>query len=163
MLQLIQPESPQHLDQVRQLLREYADTLDVELCLQRINQAIVELPGEYGPPQGCLLLALYDHQPAGCVALRNIGDRVAEMKRFFVKPAFRGLGIGRALAKSIVEEARALEFSLVRLDTLKYMEAARELYRSLGFYEIGPYGVHPQECSHFMECKLLNTCPPQNS
>ena len=143
------------LTEVADLFREYADRLAVDLCSDNIEREVEELPGLYGPPEGCLLLARRDGKPVGCVALRRFDDDKCEMKRLFVRPAFVGLGIGRALASKIIDEARRLGYRKMRLDSVAdRMKEAVSLYRSLGFHEIQPFGDHPEGCTLFMELDL---------
>jgi len=145
------------LAEVADLFREYADWLAVDLCAGNIEREVAGLPGLYGPPDGCLLLARRERQAVGCVALRRFDDDTCEMKRLYVRPAFIGLGIGRALAATIIEEARRLGYRKMRLDTIAdRMTEAVSLYRALGFREIPPYGDHPEGCSLFMELDLRN-------
>ena len=99
-------------------------------------------------------LAIHDNKPAGMIALRPAGDTICEMKRLYVKPEFRGLKIGRALVERMFEEAKSMSYTHVQLDTLKDMHYARNIYKSLGFYEIAPHGNHPEECTHFLEASL---------
>ncbi len=143
------------LREVADLFREYADWLAVDLCSDNIEREVEELPGLYGPPEGCLLLARRDGKPVGCVALRRFDEDKCEMKRLFVRPAFMGLGIGRALASKIIDEARRLGYRKMRLDSVAdRMTEAVSLYRSLGFHEIQPFGDHPEGCTLFMELDL---------
>jgi len=143
------------LREVADLFREYADWLAVDLCSDNIEREVEELPGLYGPPEGCLLLARRDGKPVGCVALRRFDEDKCEMKRLFVRPAFMGLGIGRALASKIIDEARLLGYRKMRLDGVAdRMTEAVSLYRSLGFHEIQPFGDHPEGCTLFMELDL---------
>jgi putative acetyltransferase len=111
------------------------------------------LPGAYAPPSGRLLLATVNQEPAGCVALRQLGDGVCEMKRLWVRPPFRCLGVGRRLAEAIVDEARSIGYSCMRLDTVASMTAAIALYRRLGFVEISPYCGNPLPGAKFMELR----------
>lgn len=154
MLQIILAESPPHLEAIRELFIEYAASLGIDLSFQNFEQELAELPGEYAPPAGRLLLALVDDQIAGCVALRKINDEISEMKRLYVRSAFRGQAIGQALAMAIIAEARKIGFRRMRLDTLPSMQAAMKLYESLGFKDIAPYRDNPIAGSRFMELDL---------
>ena len=154
MLRILNVETGKDIETVTNLFQEYADSLGFDLCFQNFEQELAGLPGDYAPPEGCLLLAKYGGEIAGCVALRKLSDGVCEMKRLYVKPRFRGLKIGRALAEAIIEEARRIRYSRMRLDTVPSMETARGLYASLGFKEISPYRYNPIEGTVFMELKL---------
>jgi len=154
-IKFIQAESEAHIESARSLFKEYSDTLGLDLCFQNFQKEVAELPGGYAPPDGRLLLAFLDEQVAGCVALRKIEDGTSEMKRLYVKPEFRGKGIGRKMAVAVVEEARRIGYARIRLDTLpsKMAEAIR-VYRWLGFREIGPYYSNPFDGVLFMELSL---------
>ena len=123
--------------------------------LQNFDRELANLPGDYAPPDGRLLLASQDEQLAGCIAMRKLGPQVCEMKRLFVRREFRGAGLGKLLVQSIIDEARKLGHRHMRLDTLPgRMDTAIALYRSIGFVEIGPYCENPVEGAKFMELDL---------
>jgi len=146
------------LAQVRTLFSEYAAALSVDLCFQDFDRELAELPGEYGGTAGVLLLALVDGEPAGCVALRPLPDadypNACEMKRLFVRRAFRRFGLGRQLAQELMDRALQAGYSTMLLDTLDAMEAAREMYASLGFEEIPPYYFNPIPGAHYLKAEL---------
>jgi putative acetyltransferase len=147
----------QDIQQVRVLFREYAGSLGFDLCFQNFEQELADLPGPYGPPSGCLLLAEVDNEPAGCVALKKLTDGVCEMKRLFVRSRHRGLGLGRNLAQQIIREAQSLGYTTLRLDTVpSVMDSAIALYRSLGFRDIPPYCFNPVPGALFMELRLAD-------
>ncbi len=150
-----QAESPAQIAQARTLFLEYAESLGFSLCFQSFDQELETLPGNYAPPPGRLLLAEYQGELAGCVALRRIDPEVAEMKRLYLRPKFRGKGLGRILAENIIREARAIGYRRMRLDTVEpVMRTAVSMYREFGFYEIEPYTKNPMEGALYMELKL---------
>lgn len=152
------PTTPEALDAVRQLFQEYARQLGVDLCFQNFTQELRELPGEYAAPRGALLMARIGDAWAGCCALRPLDTadypNAAEMKRLFVRPDYRGLGLGRLLAEAILDAARQGGYDCVLLDTLDDMEAARALYEELGFEEIPPYYFNPIAGAHYLKATL---------
>ena len=154
MLRILEIKTKGDLFEVRNLFEEYADSLGIDLDFQGFNEELAELPGEYGSPDGCLLLALWKEQVAGCVALRKFSPGICEMKRLYTKPQFRGLGIGRALCEEVIGWARRLGYERMRLDTLPTMEEAKGLYGSLGFREVEPYRFNPVEGASFLELTL---------
>ena len=153
-VEIVRADSGQHIAQVRTLFVEYAKSLGISLCFQGFDEELAGLPGKYAPPSGRLLLALLDGQPAGCVGLRALDSRVCEMKRLYVCPDCQGMRIGRLLADAIIKEASAIGYSVMRLDSLRSMKAAKSLYRSLGFREIPPYYNNPIEEAEYLELQL---------
>jgi GNAT superfamily N-acetyltransferase len=141
-------------DDVRALLREYAASLAFELDFQDFDRELAGLPGAYAPPRGALLVAHVDGHVAGCVALRPLADDICELKRLFVRPQARGLGLGRRLATAVVSEARRLGYARMRLDTTPGMESAQALYAELGFVEIAAYTHNPVPGTRFLELEL---------
>jgi GNAT superfamily N-acetyltransferase len=140
---------------VRVLFREYAASLGFDLCFQGFEQELAGLPGRYASPSGRLLLASVGGEPAGCVALKGLADGACELKRLYVRPAYRGSGLGRTLLGRIVREARDLGYKSIRLDTVpSVMGDAVALYRSFGFEEIPPYCLNPVPGALFMELRL---------
>lgn len=143
-MEMIQAQTADEIEAVRAIFREYQQFLGVDLSFQGFEEELATLPGCYAPPRGWLLLARDGAHAAGCVALRPLEEEgVCEMKRLFVRPAYRGRGLGRLLAARMVSEATALGYALMRLDTLDTLDEAMRLYRSLGFRRRPPYYANP--------------------
>lgn len=142
------------LGEVRQLFIEYAKSLNIDLTFQDFEAELKTLPGKYEAPGGTLILATVDGKAAGCIALRKISEDICEMKRLYVRDAYRGLGLGKRLIGMIIDDARKLNYAYIRLDTLETMKKAQSLYLSLGFYDIEPYVYNPIEGTKFLELKL---------
>jgi ribosomal protein S18 acetylase RimI-like enzyme len=138
----------------RELFQEYQRGLGVSLCFQGFDAELAGLPGDYAPPRGRLVLALVAGRPAGCIALRPLFHRDAEMKRLYVRPAHRASGLGRMLALHIIAEAKALGYETLKLDTLPQMSAAQRLYEKLGFRDTAPYNDNPVTGVRFMALDL---------
>ena len=138
----------------RDLFTEYQQGLGVSLCFLGFDRELLELPGDYAPPRGRLLMAVIDGDPAGCVALRPLVDAEAEMKRLYVRPAHRGMNLGRALALRAIAEARAIGYRALKLDTLASMGAAQHLYARLGFVDALRYNDNPIAGTRFMALDL---------
>jgi putative acetyltransferase len=157
-ISLLTPSLPEEMLAVRQIFQDYAHSLSVDLCFQDFDNELMSLPGDYAAPRGALRLALIDGDVAGCCALRPLDNvdysNAAEMKRLFVRKAFRGFGLGRMLAESILDAARLADYSCVLLDTLDEMESARALYEDLGFEEIPPYYHNPHAGAHYLKVDL---------
>ena len=154
-LKIVQAETPGQIEAARELFLDYARSLNFSLCFQSFDQELASLPGDYAPPQGRLLLAEFNQQLAGCVALHRLADGICEMKRLYVRPEFRSHRIGRRLAEAVIAEARTAGYERMRLDTVApVMQRAVQLYRELGFYEISAYRPNPQQGTLYMELSL---------
>ncbi len=154
MARYLPAESKESIEQIRRLFLEYAGSLDFKLCFQDFDKELGSLPGEYAPPNGRLYLAFDRSDPVGCVGLRRLGDGVSEMKRLYVKPNHRREGIGRELAELVINDARSIGYSKMRLDTVASMIPAINLYKSLGFKEIPPYRHNPIATALYLELDL---------
>ncbi len=152
----IRAARPDQMDEIRALLHEYSRMLGVDLCFQNFEEELATLPGRYASPRGELLIAMSGDESAGCIALRQFRDEqhICEMKRLFVRPNFRGTGLGRRLAMAIIERGREIGYKKMRLDTLPQQVEAHRLYESLGFYDVQPYSDFPIAGSRFLELDL---------
>ena len=160
MLEIAQAVTARNIELVRGLLEEYgawgvAEGIAFPEEYKAFQEQLSNLPDGFAPPDGRLLVAIYQGRAAGCVALRKLSDGVCEMKRLYVRTKFRRLGIGKALAQAVIEQARGIGYTRMRLDTVSSMEAARALYVSLGFKEIEAYRYNPLEGAVFMELSLV--------
>ena len=157
-IELVPAESAEQIAAVRELFSEYAASLSIDLCFQNFDAELAGLPGVYAPPGGALLLALVDGAPAGCVAMRALPEsdhtNACEMKRLYVRRAFRRFGLGRLLTQQLMDLATQSGHSCMLLDTLDDMEAARGLYTALGFEEIPPYYFNPIPGAHYLKVEL---------
>ena len=151
-------DTPELVQMARELFGEYARSLQIDLAFQDFEAELAALPGEYAPPGGALLLAFADDTLAGCGAMRPLPDvdhaNACEMKRLFVRPAFRGFGLGRVMAQALIDRAASAGYSSMLLDTLDDMASARALYASLGFEEVAPYYFNPIPGAHYLKVEL---------
>ncbi|HKP47403.1 MAG TPA: GNAT family N-acetyltransferase [Pyrinomonadaceae bacterium] len=155
-MKLIQAQSAAEIEEARRLLEEYASWIEISLCFQNFDQELAQLPGDYALPNGRLLLAVDEGETMGCVALRKLGDGIAEMKRLYVRPQYRGRGLGRMLTERLIADAKQIGHQKLRLDTLPgKMDQAIQMYRGFGFQEIAPYYQNPVPGATFMELDLL--------
>ena len=157
-IQLITPTTGAEFQTTRHIFEEYARQLGIDLCFQNFDAELATLPGDYAEPQGALLLAFVDGGLAGCGAFRPLHDvdyaNACEMKRLYVRPAFRRFGLGRMLAEALIDRAVQAGYSAMLLDTLDEMESARGLYATLGFVEIPPYYFNPIAGAHYLKVDL---------
>lgn len=152
------PDSALWWQRTREILLDYSASLAVDLSFQDFEAELRQLPGAYAQPQGLMLLALVDDEVAGCGAFRPLPDadypNACEMKRLYVRPAFRRFGLGRTLAQALMDRATEAGYSSMLLDTLDDMEAARGLYESLGFVEVPPFYFNPVPGAHYLKAEL---------
>lgn len=157
-IELIHPATPELIAEAVQIIGEYAASLQIDLCFQDFDAELRQLPGDYAAPRGQLLLALVEDVVAGCGAFRAMPEsdypNACEMKRLYVRPAFRSFGIGRLLVQALLDDAKRAGYSTVLLDTLDEMETARGLYASFGFEEIPPYYFNPIPGAHYLKVDL---------
>ena len=153
-MEIVPAQSDTDLLAARNLFVEYAVNLGVDLCFQGFQEELDGLPGAYSAPDGRLLLVIDGDRAVGCVAIRKLEDGICEMKRLYVRSAYRGQRLGRRLAEVVIAEARAIGYGKMRLDSLTSLEEAAGLYRSLGFVEIPPYRYNPLPDAVFMELSL---------
>ena len=154
MVRILPVSTEEHLRQVREFFVEYAESLGIDLDFQGFEEELANLPGDYVPPDGCLLLAVVNEEIAGCVALHPWDDTVCEMKRLYVRPAYRRTGAGRKLAEAVIQAARDIGYRKMYLDTLPTMQSAQKLYLSLGFRPIPPYRHNPVPGAEFLSLDL---------
>ncbi|AOW11813.1 GCN5 family acetyltransferase [Hydrogenophaga crassostreae] len=154
-------DTPADIEAVRALFLDYQASLDIDLCFQGFDEELANLPGDYTEPMGAIFLALVDGAPAGCCGLRSMvsSDHVnaCEMKRLFVRPAFRGFGLGRQLVERIMMQAQIAGYATMLLDTLSEMETARALYQEAGFVEVAPYYHNPIPGAHYLLADLVHS------
>jgi putative acetyltransferase len=156
-LVLTEAKSPAQIAKIRELFLEYAESLGFSLCFQGFDKELANLPGDYAAPEGLLLLAKYQEEVAGCVALHKLDKEICEMKRLYLRPRFRGKGVGRALAQTVIAEAQRIGYRRMRLDTVEpVMKDAVGLYRQLGFKDIAPYRTNPIVGAMYMELELTS-------
>lgn len=160
MLKIFPVETNEDIESVKILLEEYLAWMEIEKLIsaqefQAFQEQLANLLNGFAQPTGCLLVAMYQDENAGCVALRKLTDSICEMKRLYVRKKFRGMGIGRKLAECVIGEARRLGYARIRVHTLRAMEAANTLYEALGFKQISPYEESLIEGGVFMELKLV--------
>ena len=153
-VEFVTVERGSNLESVKTLFEEYANSLGVDLSFQGFQDELKNLPGDYVKPGGSIILAKVEGLPAGCVAMKKIDSNICEMKRLYLREQYKGFGLGKDLALKIIERARELGYSYMRLDTLPTMDKAQKLYKALGFYDIDAYVFNPIEGTRFLELKL---------
>ncbi|HEY2664583.1 MAG TPA: GNAT family N-acetyltransferase [Candidatus Binataceae bacterium] len=153
-VEIIDAVTPPLVATARTLIIEYAGSLEIDLSFQDFDREIATLPGDYALPWGCLLLAMREGAPVGCIALRRLEEAICEMKRMWVTPEFRGVGIGLKLAGEVIKRARRIGYRAMRLDTLASMRSALAIYESLGFHHIDAYRYNPEPNAVYLELDL---------
>jgi ribosomal protein S18 acetylase RimI-like enzyme len=154
MVTIKQALTEKQIKHTKELFIEYNNYLGIDLSFQNFNEELESLPGNYTPPKGCILLAYYENNLVGCVALRKLQNHLCEMKRLFIRPKYRRKNIGKSLSTAIINKAKEIGYKFMRLDTLPFMKEAINLYLKLGFKEIAPYRYNPFENAKFFELKL---------
>ena len=154
MIELVEAKTEQDFSAARELFKEYADSLGIDLAFQDYEEELVRLETIYMPPTGSLLLAKYYGSFVGCVGLRKLGDLTCEMKRLYVKPEVRRKRLGKALCERIIYKAKELGYERMRLDTLPSMTSALAMYKQFGFQEIEPYYDNPIPGTVYLELSL---------
>ena len=154
MVEIVAADTDELIETARTMFREYTEGLPFDLDFQDLDEELADPGIHYAPPMGRLFVAMVDTHPAGCVALRDFGKGVCEMKRLYVRPAFRGRGIGRRFVNTIIEEAREIGYDCMRLDTVPAMENANRLYRAMGFKPIEAYRFNPVDGAIYLKLKL---------
>lgn len=152
--EIIEVTTPKHMEAIRALFIEYQDFLGVDLCFQDFQAELDTLPGKYALPKGNLYLALKEGEPVGCAAFYPLESDTAEIKRVYVKPSTQGSGLGKALFERVLADAKAAGYKMVRLDSLRRLEKAYQLYLKYGFKEVAPYNVNPHPDVYYMERPL---------
>ena len=152
--EILKVASGEPLSWFKELASEYVSSLPFELDFEDFARELRELPGDYAPPGGLLIVAVWDGNPAGCVALRPFDGKTCEMKRMYVRPEFRGHGLGRAIAERAVAEARRIGYEKMRLDTVASLKEANRMYEGMGFREIAPYRHNPRPDARYFELTL---------
>lgn len=154
-IKILKIATKEDLEEIKNLFREYAKFLEISLDFQDFESELAKLPAKYAEPEGAIFLAKIDSQPAACVALWKLEEGICEMKRLYVKPEFQGLGLGKKMAQTIIEEAKGKGYKIMKLDTLRRLKSANYLYASLGFRETKPYNYNPESDVAYFEKELI--------
>jgi ribosomal protein S18 acetylase RimI-like enzyme len=154
MVKITEANTKEFVERAKELIREYAQSLEFDLKFQDFDKEMENFPGQYAPPMGCLYIAMDENQPIGCVALRDLGQGICEMKRLYVKPLSIGQKVGKLLAEIVIKAAKNMGYDYMRLDTVPSMKQANTLYNALGFKQIVPYRLNPIEGATFFELNL---------